>query len=546
MSEDRAGHSEREHFFGAAKMIAGLTLLSRVGGLLRDVTLAAMFGANRLTDAFYLAYMIPNLFRRLFGEGALSAAFVPVFSDELHKQGHEGASALLSNVLGLLAATLVSLYGLITLGLLAVWWFAPGTLDRQWVLGLTAVMMPFMVCVCILAIASAAMNCVKHFAFPPAAPILLNAFIILGALLVAPRFDSLYMQLWAVGLSMVAAGVAQVLLAAVVLRRVNLPIRLRFQPRDPGVRRIVMLALPMLVPLAVLQVNALFDKIIAKWLTFTPANPTVNLFGWELTKPLEAGAVTWVSFGERLYQFPLGVLAVALATAVFPLFSRHAAAGDTLGLRRSVNRAIRLAVFEGLPSGIGLLILAGPLAEAIFARGNFTSYDAGQTAHLVRVYGLGMWAFCTQHILLRAFYALKNTRTPLRVSLVVMVLNFALNLVLIWQPTIRHACFGLSTSITASLNVLVLSWVLRGQLGRLGGRSLLISFARTLLASLAMAGAVLGVRHALLSAGVISPVLLLAACVPTGAATFFVAARLMRAPEIGELLARPGRSQQAE
>jgi putative peptidoglycan lipid II flippase len=290
-----------------------------------------------------------------------------------------------------------------------------------------------------------------------------------------------------------------------------------------------------------LQVNALMDKIIAKWLTFTAAAPTVNLLGWELTKPLEAGAVTWVSFGERLYQFPLGVLAVALATAVFPLFSRHVARGDTEGLRDSVNRAIRLAVFEGLPSGVGLLLLAGPMAQAIFARRAFSAYDAAETAHLVRVYGLGMWAFCAQHILLRAFYAMRDTRTPLKVALVVVVLNFALNLLLIWRPTIRHAAFGLSTSITASINVLVLSWILRRHLGRLGVRSLVAGFARAAAGSAVMAGTVLAVMFGLDAAGVDSPVLTLVACVPAGAGAFFATTLLIRAPELRELLARPGR-----
>ncbi len=528
--------AERERFFGAAKLIAALTLLSRVGGLLRDMVLSRSFGASAVTDAFWLAFMVPNLFRRLFGEGALSAALVPVFSEIHERQGPEQASSLLANVLGWAGLGLTGLCVLIQAGLLLTAWLAPGDATRQLLLGYTVLMMPFMVTVCLLALGSAALQCVGHFAYPAAAPILLNLCIIGGTVLVASHWDQDADQLRVVALSVLAAGVGQLVGLGWLLRRHNLSIRPRLWPIHPGLRRMVTLFLPMLLPLGVLQLNALLDKLIARLLTALPADPTLSLGGLELSKPLAVGTVTWLSYGERLYQFPLGVLAIALATAVFPLFSRYAARGDTEGLRDSINRALRLAVFEGLPSGVGLLLLAGPLSLAIFGGGEFSASDAAATAHVVRFYGLGMWAFCAQQILLRAFYAQKDTTTPLKIACVLVVLNFGLNLLLVWVPFVRHGAFGLSSSITAAVNVILLSWILRRRLGRLGLRSLLTGVGRTVLASIAMGAAMVGVLTLLPHLGLGRPVPMVAGGFCVGVAVFAATAWLLRSPELAELL----------
>lgn len=540
-----AQHRERERFFGAAKLIAAITMLSRVAGLARDMLLSRLFGAAGSTDAFYLAFMIPNLFRRLFGEGALSAAFVPVFSETAERSGRAAAGALLANVLGLLGLLLCVLCLLTEAVLLVTSLVAPGDAARELLIGYAAIMLPFMVTICLLAIGSAALNCVGHFAYPAAAPILLNLVIIGGALAgyrLWPRAAEadLARQLAVVAVSVLLAGVVQVAVLAGVLRRRGLPLRPRLRPVEPGVRRIATLVAPMLLGLGVLQVNALLDKLIAWGFTASAGDEmlTVPLLGWTLHKPLQVGVITWVNYAERLYQFPLGVLAIALGTAVFPLFSRYAARGETENLRGSINRAMRLAIFEGLPSGVGLLLLAVPLAALLFEGHRFTADDARQTAHAVRFYGLGMWAFCAQQILLRAFYAQKDTVTPLKVACSIVGLNFALNLVLIWVPSVRHGAFGLSTSITASLNVLILAYILRRRLGRLHLRRLASSVARTALATAAMAAAVVGVRLLLVHAGAGRDLAVVGICVPTAAAVYLLVGRLLRASEFRELLGR--------
>ena len=534
-------HEERRQFFGAAKLISFITLLSRVTGLVRDVALGRVFGVSRVTDAFYMAFKIPNLFRRLFGEGALSAAFVPVFSETLERSGRPEAQSLLANVMGLLALWLTVLCVVLEAALLVASLVVPAGWDVLLILRFATVMMPFMISICLLAVGSAALNCVKHFAYPAAAPIILNLCNIAGTLWLSRHWHELESRMMVVAASVLAAGVLQLVGVLWVLKAHNLPWRPRLRPVHPDVPRMLRMMLPMLIPLGVLQINALADSVIAWVFSATAEAPDLVLGAWRIPKPLHEGAVTWLNFGERLYQFPLGVLAIALATAVFPLFSRYAARGDRANLRLSVNQAVRLAIFEGLPSGVGLLLLAQPLLDLLYVgrRSNFTAADAAATAHIVRMYGIGMWAFCARQVLLRAFYAQKDTSTPLKVALSVVSLNFLLNLVLIWIPAVRHGAFGLSTSITATIEAILLALLLRRRLGRLGLRSLSISVARIAAGTGAMALAVWLSGVALARLGLASNLTRVVGGVTAGAAAYLLICLVLRAPELGEILARP-------
>ncbi len=534
-------HKERRHFFGAAKLIAGITMCSRVTGLLRDMILSWTLGATDATSAFWMAFTVPNCFRRLFGEGAFSGAFVPVFSSTTENEGRESAAKLLANVLGWLGMFLCVLCLVVELGLLATYLAFPGDWTRQLTLGYTALMMPFMVTICMLALGSAALNCVGHFAYPAAAPIIMNICFIVGAGVVAPLFEESGVKLTVVSLSAVGSGILQLVLLIWVLRAHNLPFVPSLRPLHPGIRKIVTHMAPMLIPLGILQFTALLDKVIARVFAATSDSDMITLFGWTFRAPLRPEAVTWMSYGERLYQLPLGVLALALATAVFPLFSRYAARGDMVNLRKSINRSLRLAIFEGLPSGVGLILLGQAIATLFFARGRYTAYDAAETAHVAWFFGLGMWAFCMQHILLRAYFALNDRMTPLKIACTMVVVNLSLSLTFIWIPCIRHGAFGLSASITTGTTVLILTWRLRKKLGRVGFGGLIRSVLRTGVATAAMAIAVWQAKALLGRLGLTASGFIVAGGMIAGAAAFFGVCLLLRAPEMKELFTRSGK-----
>lgn len=525
-------HHEREHFFGKLKTVAGLTVVSRVFGMIRDIAIASL-GATRATGAFVMAFQIPNLFRRLFGEGALAAAFVPTFTETAEQDGFARAARLFTNAFALLGVFLLLVASLTAAGILIWGVFFPGAWDRQLLLRLTLLMLPFLVTICLLALAAAALNCRGHFGFPAFAPILLNLFIITAAWFIAPRYrDQEYAGLHIIAASVTIAGFAQVAAALWLLWRSGFPLRFRLKPIEPGIRPMLRLMGPMILGLGFLQFAEFLQTVIAWVFAATEHAPRLQLFGWEVAKPLSSAALMRLYAARRLYQFPLGVLAISLGVVVFPLLSRYAARGDMPNLRDSLNRALRLATMESLAAGIGLLVLAGPIMEVIFQYRRFTPTDTAASAHILRLYALGMWAYCTTQIFLRAFYALKDTRTPLLISCAMMVVNLVLVLALIWVPGMGAGGFGLATAVSATLNAVALAALLRRRLGRFGGRELLASTVRSAVAGALMAGAILALRTWLEPA---SGWLIVAVCVPVGAGVFVLAARLLGAPELGEL-----------
>ena len=531
---NQPAHKEREHFFGAAKLVAALTMLSRVLGMLRDVAIVAL-GATRATDSFWTAFSIPNTFRRLFGEGALSAAFVPVFTEVAEATGWDRARAVLANVAGLLAVILAALTVLIELGLL-VWLRArPGGPDRVLLVQLTMIVLPFMVTICLLALGSAALNCKGHFAYPAFAPILLNLFLIAAAYVshtaLAGDERGAMMLLAA---TVPIAGLVQLAGVYWLLRSVDLAAVPRILPVMGQVKRIARLALPMMVPLGVVQFSSLFDRLYAWVMTATPDAPTLELFGLTVTRPLAPGVVTCLYAAERLYNFPLGILAISLAVTVFPLFSRYASRGDLPGLTDATNRALRLSLFLGIPSGVALILLAEPAVGAIYGHRNFIAGGAdnfARAAGILQMYCLGMWAYFCNHILLRAMFAQKDTATPLRVSLVRAVVNVLLVAVLVFTP-LRARAVGLATAVTAGANALVLAWVLHHRWGGLEPVQILASVLRTAVTTACMAAVIFLLQMLLEGAGNVA---ILGACVPAGAGAFALVAWVQRCPELKEL-----------
>ncbi|MFA6134116.1 MAG: murein biosynthesis integral membrane protein MurJ [Phycisphaerae bacterium] len=537
-------HGEREHFFGAVKMMTAITLLSRILGLLRDITITSI-GASRVTDAFTLAQKIPNLFRRLFGEGALSAAFVPVFTDTVEKEGFEKGKMLFANAMALLG---VAMAGLMVVGgvVLAVWGLAfPGNWDRQLALGLTATMLPFSLLICMLALASAALNCRGHFGYPVFAPILQNILMLVAAVVAfkvfrAPRgaphdvvASQVRWQLYVIAASVTFSGAVQLAGSVYFLRKQGFSLRLKLRPVEPGIKPMLKQMLPMLIGLGFLQISEVINDMIAWTMTATAEHSTMTVFGKVLALPLTEGVLVRVQTAQRLYQFPMGVLAISLGTAIFPLLSRYASRGDMPNLRDALNRAVRLAMMEGLATGLGLFILAEPIMRMLFAWRNFTVSDAAQAAFVLQMYVLGMWAYCSYQMFVRAFYALKDTVTPLKISCALVLPNMAMFVVMLWVPQLGPGAYGVATAVTFSANTLILAYMFRRRVGLFGGRKLAVSVLRSL-AACAVMGAVIWPLKGLLAGR--SDLLIVAVCVTAGAIAFLVAAKLLRAPEIDELL----------
>ncbi len=523
---------ERGHFFGSAKVVTGLTLFSRLLGMVRDMAILAM-GATRLTDVFWTAFTIPNLSRRLFGEGALTAAFVPVFTETDRRAGLSEARKTFANVAGWLMLILV---GLCVLGELAAGAWAMGQRynPEMLLLGqLIMIVLPFMVTVCLLALGSAALNCKGHFIYPAFAPAMLNMFLIAAA---AVLYSAGWAEDWR-GLFLLAgttalAGVVQLMGLIGLLRRYGLLAWPTIRPVLAATRRVAVLTLPMMIPLGVLQFSALFERFYALAMS---GEGHWHVGPWLIDTPLSAGVVTRLYAANRLFQFPLGILAISLATVVFPLLSRHAADNDMPELRKTTNLALRLSLFLGIPSGMALIMLARPAVGLIFERGEFTAATADRTAWILQMYCLGLWAWFANHILLRTFFALKATREPLAIACTLVVVNVLLVMGVVFTP-LAEAGIGLVASITAALNTVALAAMLHRRVGgELGMRRIIASLARTAGASAVMAGAMLAWATLIASrlpAGTWGQIVHVFGGMAVGVVVFLAAASIMKSEEL--------------
>ncbi len=476
----------REHggFLGSARLIALCTFGSRITGLARDVVMNHIYGQGWVQDAFNYGFLVPNLFRRLFGEGALSAVFVPVFTDVLSKRGREDAWRVLGRVTGLMALVLMLLTLVLEAAALAVYLVGEGGPMRNLQIGLTAVMLPFMMAICLVALFSSILNCLEHFTVPALLPIVTNIMLIVGAVIVGPMLGpALETQSYGIGVCVVAAGVMQLLILRPVLRRHGVGFRLSLDQDDEDLRRMKRMFVPILLGQGVLLFNVFFDAQLITLLTQGPGQEaTFSLLGVSAAYPLERGALSAVSNAQRLYQFPLGVLAVSLATAALPAFSLFASRADMAGLKSSVAQSLRLAIFVGLPSGLMLVVLGEPIVRLLFEHGEFDRADTIRAAAVMRWYGVGMAAFCCQHIVVRAFYSMKDTMTPMKISCWLVVLNFALNLVLVWYA--REEAFGIGTAITSTMHVVISVQLLRRRFGgKMGARQICFSAVKTCVAT---------------------------------------------------------------
>ena len=497
------------------RQIAGLTTISRVFGMLRDMAFAHFFGAGWLMTAWTMGFKVPNLARRLFGEGAASASFIPVYSEELNnnpEQAKQLANTVVTVVFVILAAivlvseTLVlSYYGL----------FETRTGPRLGLL-LCSIMLPYMIFICIVAIMAGILNVHRHFATPAASPIVLNICIIGGLLFtgwvlkIEPERQVLF-----VAAAVLVAGLAQIAIQIPSLRASGVSIRPAWNIHSKAFKRIIILMGPMILGLTATQLNTLADDIIA--LCF------MNEQGY----PLSYGAPSYLYYAQRLYQFPLGVLGISLATAIFPVMSSDAARKDFAALGKTVARGMKGAVFVAIPATAGIFLVARPLIAAVFEHGQFTSSDTPVVALTLSFYAVGLSGYFLQQIMTRAFYSMQDSKMPARSAIFAVVANVILNLTLIWF--LGTAGLAASTAMCSYLQVTILVIVLRRRLGHAILDGLQVTLMKTLAATALMllVGIIILILMRSLPAGRGFDILRLAVIVPSAVAVYTVAAKLL-------------------
>jgi len=472
-----------------ARTVTLLTLVSRVTGLARDATLARLFGAGPLMDAFNFGFTVPNLFRRLFGEGALTASFLPVYARldrDDPARARAFAGAMLGGVAVLLAA--ITLIGEAALALVRDSGADRGA-DAGIGIELLMIMLPFMPFVCLTALLGAVLQVHHRFGPTAASPILLNLAVVAAGLVGAPPVASKLlgheldpaMHVRIVAASVVLAGAGQVLWSWLALRRSGIRLALRGPRLSEPIRETIRKVLPMLVGLGVFQLNTAVDALIASWRTMV--GPTFFGIEW----PLEEGSLTVLTCAQRLYEFPLGVFGVAVATAIFPAMARES--HDAAAFLTTLRRGLRLTVFIGLPASAALVAMRDPLAATLFQGGRFTPEDSEMVAWVLLGYAPAIWAYSMQQVATRAFYALGDSMTPMRVALGMVVLNLALNLILIWTP-LGVAGLAWSTAIAAIAQISILMALLSRRVGAVVDRQVASSWSRSLVCAVVTGAAV--------------------------------------------------------
>ena len=428
----------------AAAVVSAATLASRVLGFLRDLVIARAFGAGVATDAFFVAFRLPNLLRRLVAEGALSSAFIPVFTEYVTTRSRADTLRMLRAVTGVM---LLLLGTLTLLGIVAAPWIvrvmAPGFFANpatgELTVRMTRLMFPYLFFVGLAALVMGVLNAHRHFLLPALSPVALNVGIIIGALVLAPRLPE---PVTGLALGVLLGGAGQLLLQIPWLGARGLLAPPRIALGHPAVRRILGLMAPVVVGQSATHIGTVVNTIIASFLA--------------------KGSVSYLYYADRLVEFPLGVFGVAIATAVLPTLSELAARRDKQALRETLSFSLRLATFVSMPAAVGLFVLSEPIVRVLYERGRFGPAETAGTAAAVAMYALGIVGSSTAKISAQAFFALGDTRTPVKVSVCAMAFNCAVALLL--APSLGHVGLALAVAGAATVNAIALTVLVRRRL----------------------------------------------------------------------------------
>lgn len=515
-------------FARALATVSGLTLLSRVLGFVRDLLTAAILGAGPLADAFFVALKLPNLFRRLFAEGAFAVAFVPLYTERLTHESGEAARRFAQQALAMLLTVLLPFTLLAMMAMPAVVGvIAPGFRGAPEIfeaaVALTRITFPYLPAMALVALMGGMLNAHDRFAPFAAAPILFNLSLIFALLGVTPRVGEPSTGLaWGVAL----AGALQLIWMAWCMGRAGLPLSLPWPRMTPALKKLLLLMGPAALGAGVTQINVFVDTLLA------------SLIG--------GGAVSYLYYADRLHQLPMGVVGIALSTALLPLLARHIAAENEIEAQRIQNRAVEIGLLLALPAAAALMVVPGPILSGLFERGAFTNTDTQFAALALAAYAVGLPGTIMIKALSTGFFARQDTTTPLRIAVVVMVVNALASIILVFTlpQGIAHAGIALATGIAGWLNSGLLAatlmrrghWRLDAQLKR--------RMPRLVLSAIGMGAVLFGAAHILAplwTGGEALRLIGLGMLVLSGLIGYFALVFLSRGAEIADLrrLKRP-------
>lgn len=510
--------SDRKKITAATGVLSVATLMSRFAGLARDMVIASLFGAGFGSDAFFMAFTIPNLLRRFFAEGSLTAAFVPTFTNVKHEQGQEAARRLVSTCWTLLVVVMlvVTATGII----LSPWLvdaMANGFSDVAGKLELTThltrIMFPYIFFVSLLALLTGVLNVYGHYFVPAFSPLVLNLAMIASAVLLHQQFA---VAVEALAWGVVVGGVLQLVITIPVIWRHGFSLSWCFDWKDTVVRRIALLMVPGIVGVAIYQINVVITRLLSSF--------------------LDQGSVSYLYYGQRLFEFPQGIFIVSLAQAVLPTMSRQAAERDLEQVKQSLRYALTLIVLVTLPAAVGLSVCAVPIFSQLFMQGAFGYGDVQQTALALAAYAPGLLFVGISRVIVPTFYALQDTKTPVRVSFWTLLANVGFGLLL--MGPFEHVGLAAALTLSSVVNAGMLLWLLRRKLGALAVDGLENVVGKAVIASGAMAGVV----HWCLSFGQwqqgmsLANLTILIGAIAGGVIVYLVSCMVFRVREINDLV----------
>jgi len=461
--------SENHKIARAATTIGMGTFLSRILGFLRDMVIAHFFGAGMAADAFFVAFRLPNLWRRLVGEGSLTISFIPVYTEYLTQRSEEETREVthiaftIAGVILLILTILGILFSPILIRIIAPGWFTQYPEKFGLTVTLNQIIFPYLFFMGLFALCMGILNSYRHFFAPAIAPIFLNISIIVSVFLFYHAFKIPVMTL---ALGVLAGGVIQFFFQIPFLWKRGITFRFNFNFRNPAIKRIGLLMIPGLIGTGVYQLNVFIDTIFASF--------------------LPSGSVSYLFFADRLMEFPLGIFAIAIGMASLPSLSGLASQGKMEELKETLSFTFRLVSFISVPAMVGLIALKTPIISLLFQRGLFDYSATEKTAIALLFYSVGLWAIAGSRTIVPAFYSLQDTWTPLKIALICLAANVLLNGIFIFFTPLKHAGLALATSLSSTLNLILLFWKLNSKFGKIDMRKNIHSLLRNVLCSLPM------------------------------------------------------------